>query len=219
MEAVACGQSSARGRFSMFSQFPRLWPSTAKTLLDAVGKRDPQAWDEFVWLYAGGIYQRVRRMGFQAFDAANLVQEVLTSVYLNIEKFERDGMAKKFRYWLAAILRNAARDEWRQARRRNETLGQIQSLDGVEVPGDVGSGESESNDGSNTILPCVVEVALEEARRTFSGPRWQAFWLKFSQQDRTFGDIATEVGMTEHAARQAHYYILKWLKKRLVGKS
>lgn len=200
----------------MFTHYPHLWPSSAETksLLVAVGQRDPQAWDEFVRLYAGGIYLRLRRLGFSPQDGADLVQDVLTSIYLNIERFERDGMAKKFRHWLAAILRNAARDEWRAQARKEKLLGRclpLESFDEIATP------DEDADSDAAAILPCVVEVALEEARATFKGHRWMAFWARFSGKDVPFAQIAAELSITEHAARQAHYYVLSWLKKRLTA--
>jgi hypothetical protein len=90
--------------------------STPASLLERLrqpGER--QAWDRFVDLYTPLIYSWTCRMGLQANDAADLVQEVFIVLWHKMAEFRYDPQ-RSFRAWLRTVMVNKAHD----LRRRRE---------------------------------------------------------------------------------------------------
>lgn len=84
------------------------FPETVDSLIVRV--RDPSnraAWDQFERLYRPVIFRIARAKGLQHADALDLVQQVLLSVALAIERFEKQDDEVRFRHWLSRITRNA----------------------------------------------------------------------------------------------------------------
>lgn len=84
------------------------FPETRHSLLVGLRRRDEDAWAQFVEIYNPLLWRVVRKQGLNEPDAADVVQEVLLSVYKSIETFERGRQTGSFRAWLATIARNTA---------------------------------------------------------------------------------------------------------------
>src|SRR5947209_11513540 len=81
---------------------------------------DQQAWQEFVDLYTPLLYQWARRAGLQDPDAADLLQDVFTSLVQKLPEFHYDRQ-KSFRAWLRTVTLNQWRDN--RKRRGRQPLG------------------------------------------------------------------------------------------------
>jgi RNA polymerase sigma-70 factor (ECF subfamily) len=95
---------------------PEGMPDTPVSLLQRLrSPADRDAWDRFVELYAPLLYHWVRRTGLQEADAADLVQDVMAVLVVQMPRFERrrDG---SFHAWLKAVVMNARRDQLRRQR-------------------------------------------------------------------------------------------------------
>ncbi len=97
--------------------------SISSTLLDQLRARRPEAWQRLVLLYGPVIYHWCRRSSLAAEDAADVVQEVLSAVFLHLPGFRRDRPQDSFSGWLAAITRNKVRERYRRRQGRAEARG------------------------------------------------------------------------------------------------
>src|SRR5690242_12144569 len=91
-------------------------PSLLERLREAPER---EAWEKFVDLYTPLFFAWTRRLGLNAHDGADLVQDLFTIVVEKIPQFEYDPR-KSFRAWLQTILINRWRN--RRRRRRAESL-------------------------------------------------------------------------------------------------
>src|SRR5438874_1758907 len=88
--------------------------STPRSLLQQLRQPDqPRAWEQFVDLYTPLLLLWARRLGLQADDAADLVQEVFVVLVQKLPEFQYDSEKKNFRGWLRTICFNKWRDRQR----------------------------------------------------------------------------------------------------------
>lgn len=84
------------------------FPETSESLIVQVRDRSNRAaWELFEQLYRPVIFRIARAKGLQHADALDLVQQVLFSVSLAIDRFEKQNDDVRFRNWLGRITRNA----------------------------------------------------------------------------------------------------------------
>src|SRR5438067_1264508 len=83
---------------------------------------DREAWDRFVELYAPLMSSWTGRMGLQASDAHDLVQNVFVTLLRELPRFSYDP-SRSFRGWLRTLVINHWRD---MCRRRTTALRQGQ---------------------------------------------------------------------------------------------
>src|SRR5438876_4447688 len=89
--------------------------STPVSLLERLRRpAEPEAWGRFVHLYTPLLYYWSRRAGLQPSDAADLVQDVLTTLVQKLPEFRYDEH-KSFRAWLRTVTLN----KWRDRRKRH----------------------------------------------------------------------------------------------------
>src|SRR5262249_40206105 len=101
--------------------FARLWfrgngvmHTTSASLLERLrGPTDEAAWTRFVQLYTPLLYFWARHLGLQPNDAADLVQDVLTTLVQKLPEFVYD-QNQSFRSWLRTLTLN----RWRNNQRR-----------------------------------------------------------------------------------------------------
>jgi len=182
--------------------------TTSPTLLQQVrDSGDQAAWRRFVDLYTPLLFYWGRRRGLQAGDAADLVQEVLSSLVRTLREFDYRP-DKSFRNWLRTVTHHKFLDRVRKRQEHGR-----------------GGDDTSINDPADSDDDCFEEReyrqylhrrALEVARRDFSDATWQACWLSVTT-DRSAMDIAQELGMTEGAVYAAKCRILKRLREELAG--
>ena len=86
-------------------------PTTRLSLLVRLrDAHDRLAWEQFVGLYAPLVYGFARKKGLQDADAADIAQDVLTSVAQQMRQWEYDPQRGSFRGWLFTIARNRLRN-------------------------------------------------------------------------------------------------------------
>src|SRR5436190_2152048 len=124
---------------------------TSASLLRRLRRPDAAAWERFVDLYTPLIYFWALRMGLQAPDAADLVQDVFATLVEKMPTFEHYA-GRSFRAWLRTVTQNRWRDHCRRkaAALRGAT---DHGLNGVAVPDglqDVWAGRA----WRRTIGPC-----------------------------------------------------------------
>lgn len=185
--------------------------STSVSLIERVQAREPNAWQRFSDLYTPLVYTWARRGGLQDSDACDVVQEVFRGVLLGIDRFEPHKESASFRSWLWTITRNQVRLVFR---RRSNTLQLSPEPATVELPtmpGYFASDEAPADAESDRDL---VRRALGAIQADFSPTTWQAF-EQMSLQNRSAGEAAAMLGLSENAIRQAKFRVLQRLRQEL----
>src|SRR5262245_58872999 len=92
--------------------------TTSVSLLERVRRPgEAKAWERFVELYTPLLYHWARSVGLQDQDAADLVQDVLTSLVRKMPEFTYDP-GRSFRAWLRTVTLNQWRDNGKSRARR-----------------------------------------------------------------------------------------------------
>jgi RNA polymerase sigma-70 factor (ECF subfamily) len=169
---------------------------------------DPEAWAQFVTLYAPVIFSWGRRAGLQEADAADLVQEVLVTLLRVLPTFTYDRH-KSFRRWLRTVTLN----NWRRRRKHpagRPVNGPGGELDPVAVPDDLEAfWETEYQQH-------LVQQALRIMRTDFEETTWKACW-EVVVSDRPAAEVAAELGLTVGAVYAAKFRVVNRLRRELEG--
>jgi hypothetical protein len=96
---------------------------TSSSLLAGLRNEDGEAWSRLVQIWTPLIYGYCRKRGFGPDDAEDIVQTVLVKIFNGFSGFERDGVGKRFRYWVMAIVRNEIADFCRRNSHRPPAVG------------------------------------------------------------------------------------------------
>jgi RNA polymerase sigma-70 factor (ECF subfamily) len=181
--------------------------STPASLLQRLRRpEEGAAWTDFVRLYTPLLYAWARRTGLSDPDAADLLQDVFTTLLRELPRFEYRP-AQSFRAWLHTVLLN----HWRmRQRRRSPHSVPSEQLDGV-------AGEADPD------LPGEAEERRELVRRAlaiietdFLPPTWQAF-RQVVLLGRRPAEVAEELGLSVNAVYLARSRVLRWLREQLTG--
>src|SRR6185436_10592471 len=84
---------------------------------------DAEAWSQFVRLYLPLVYEYLRRRGLQDADAADVAQNVLTSIAAAMPGFVYDPGRGSFRGWLLTVTRSRAVEWWQRERKQAAVSG------------------------------------------------------------------------------------------------
>jgi RNA polymerase sigma-70 factor, ECF subfamily len=186
--------------------------SVSSTLLDQLRARRPEAWERFVQFYSPIIYRWCRRSGLAADDAADVFQEVLSTVMLHLPDFRRDRSEGSFSGWLAAITRNKVRDHYRRrygkAEARGGSTAQRRMSELAQPPEP--SAESIRPDAESDAF--LSRRVLETIRAEFEPRTWDAFW-QTAVDGRPPAHVATDLGMNVAALYTAKSRVLRRLRQ------
>lgn len=183
-------------------------PTTRPSLLARIGANSPEAWGEFVDLYAPLVYGFARRRGLQDADAADLTQEVLRAVFAAAGQLRYDPARGVFRAWLHTVTRNKLTD-WSRARRRRPVATGDSNANAALA--EVASPAEPDPDWDREYERRVFAWAAEQVRPGFREPTWRAFWLT-AVEGRTGEEAARELGLTAGAVQVAKCRVLARLK-------
>jgi RNA polymerase sigma-70 factor, ECF subfamily len=182
--------------------------TTSTSLLQHVrNSGDHDAWQRFVQLYTPVLYSWTRRMGLQAQDAADLVQDVFVVLLKQLPQFSYDRH-KSFRAWLRTILVN----KWRDRQRHDAVIG-IAAGDatlGLTNPPD------ELDLDAEEYRQYLVSRAMEIMVGSFQPVTWRACWENVVG-GRDAEDVARELGITVNAVYVAKSKVLRRLRQELNG--
>ena len=190
-------------------------PATPASLLLRLRDR-PRAsdWNRFVDIYGPVIYGWARRKRLQAHDAADLMQEVLTSVVGTVGRWQSDQRRGPFRAWLCTVAKNKLCDYWRAAPRRvrgsgdpgvQQLLEQLEARDGVPEP-----------DWDENYRGEVLGRVLRYLRPQFSERTWTVF-ERLVLDDARPEKVSAELGMTLNAVYVAKSRVIARLRAELEG--
>ena len=203
--------SGTRGRISQTAYPPcdqlNMHSTSPTLLLRLRNPADQIAWRQFVELYTPLLFYWARRRGMQSSDAADLVQDVLSTLIQKLPDFEYQ-LGRSFRNWLRTVTVN----KWRDRQRKRLELG---------VGGDEGpqlEAESPTDDcfEEREYRQYLYQRALEVVRRDYNESTWEACWQAITT-DKSAAEIGAALGLTEGAVYAAKCRILKRLREDLAG--
>ena len=169
---------------------------------------DTNAWERFVDLYTPLLYFWACRMGLQASDAADLVQDVFATLVQKLPSFDLDEQ-KNFRAWLRTVTLNRWRDH---CRRKAAALrgGNDAELDDLAVP-DPARAVWETE-----YRQYVLRQALDLLKAEFQAPTWKAFW-GLVVEGKPAAAVGAEVGLSTVAVYSAKARVLRRLREEFAG--
>ena len=202
---------SANGSKPMDSSLGPSNSSTSLTLLERVRLRDEDAWRRFVDLYGPLVYSWCRRLGLDADDSQDVVQNTFGTVASRIDAFRPDRSYGTFRGWLWTIARHEAIEHFRRVQRSPKPVGGTDMqvwLANVPRQCPEGRHNSQAEDERIGLLRRAVQVI----RRDFQAQTWVAF-ERTAMRGESAANVAEDLGMTKRAVRQAKYRVLQRLRE------
>lgn len=183
--------------------------TTSISLLSRVSDTsDAEAWGRFVELYAPMIHLWGVKQGLREADAADLVQDILTTLVTKLPDFKYDKNLR-FRGWLYRITLNRARD-WYRRKENQQSIG-LESF-AESIAGDACEGVFEEKEYQQFLVLRIREIMQGE----FEESTWQAFWLNVAD-GKSAPEISALLGMSENAVRLAKFRVLKRLRAEFDG--
>ena len=188
--------------------------STSSGLLGRVKAGESDAWERLVELYGPTVYRWCRQCGVAADDAADVCQEVFSSVASAVGRFRREKPGDSFRGWLWTVTRNKARDHFRRRAGEPHARGGSDYRDFLAALPAAASQSSGSSEPPTDHA--LVRRALEVVRKEVEPSSWQAFW-RTAVEGHSSAQVARDLGLTPSAVRQAKYRLLRRLRQELEG--
>ncbi|MEM0897146.1 MAG: sigma-70 family RNA polymerase sigma factor [Verrucomicrobiota bacterium] len=189
---------------------------TSKTLLFRI--RDPgdgQAWGTFSQVYTPLVFYFCRKRGLNEADAADIVQDVMTSIARSITRFTYDPERGTFRSWLYTITRNRLAKHFRKSAQSPKALSQsaVTRL----------ADESENDPGSESLWEeeyrrHLFQWAAENVRGEFQSQTWGAFW-RTAVEHAPAADVARELNMKLGAVYTARSRVMARLREKIASVS
>jgi RNA polymerase sigma-70 factor (ECF subfamily) len=181
---------------------------TPASLLERLRRPEEGAWPRFVDLYSPLLYFWACRMGLQAADAADLVQDVFAILLQKFPAFSYDTN-KSFRSWLRTVTLNRWHDNQRRKTAALRHAGPA-GLEDVAVPPEA---EALWDKGYRDHL---VSRAAEVMKGEFQPATWQAFWA-LTVEGKSGAEVAAELGLSVDAVYAAKSRVLRRLRQELDG--
>ena len=169
---------------------------------------DEKAWERFVSLYTPLIFYWARRTGLQQSDASDLVQDVLTKVFLKLPELSYDR-SKSFRGWLRKVTLN----RYREIGRRKSSRAENASASFIEKLVPVQQAESTWDIDYAKLL---VAQAMEGMQNDFDAATWQALQLVMKNHE-TVDQAAKTSGVSAWTIYSARSRLMKRLRDELDG--
>lgn len=168
--------------------------------------QDTVAWNRFVELYTPLIYYWARKMGLQTSDAADLVQEVMTTLVKKLPDFRLDPN-KSFRGWLRTVTIN----KYRELRRRKEIkVVDASTSEFSNIP------DHASNFWDTHYPTYLIARAMELAEPLFGPPTWRAL-SDYLQGGCPASEAANRHGVSIWTVYSAKSRLLAHLREQLDG--
>jgi RNA polymerase sigma-70 factor (ECF subfamily) len=182
---------------------------TPASLLERLRRpADREAWDRFVEIYTPLLWLWAGRMGLQASDAADLVQDVFVTLLRTLPEFRYDS-SRSFRRWL----RTLAANRWRDLCRRRAVAGR----QGREpLPEELAGPDPSEAVWEEEYRQHLATRVLRLMQAEFQPTTWQACW-RIVVEGRSPAEVARELGITLAAAYAAKARVLHRLREELAG--
>ncbi|NND98029.1 MAG: RNA polymerase sigma factor [Pirellulaceae bacterium] len=188
-------------------------PQTRATLLLRLRDRgDGDAWSAFVRDYGPMIYRFVRSRGLQDADAADVVQDVMRSVGLAIDRLDYQKEKGGFRAWLFTITRNKL-STYFEKRNRMGPIGNDTAQH--EMLGQASSDRSELDEQWELEhRRQLAAMAMETLKPTIEQKTWAAFELT-AIQGRSAQEAGETIGLSKGAVYVARSRVTAKLRSEI----
>jgi RNA polymerase sigma-70 factor (ECF subfamily) len=182
--------------------------TTSPSLLERLRiPREGQAWERFVDLYSPLIFQWARQTGLQEADAADIVQEMMASIFHLMPQFQyRPG--RSFRGWLFTLTRNKSVDQLRKNFRLHSQPIPQELSGNLPDPGDLISEEE--------YRTYLLRRTLEWMRTEFPSPSWEICWQHVVEAVPAH-EVASNFGVTTNYVYLTKSRIFRRLRQELAG--
>ncbi|MGJ8726423.1 MAG: RNA polymerase sigma factor [Roseibacillus sp.] len=184
---------------------------TRETLLLRLRRpEDQESWAEFTEIYTPLLYGYCQKREISHADTADIIQDVMRSVSIAMEKFEYDPARGKFKGWLFTAVRHAVGKHFRKASRRPLSIAETAMLQSLDERVDNSQEEEWETDYQRQLLSWAVEKVKPE----FNPRIWQAFEAT-ALNERPPDEVAAEMGMTKNAIAVAKSRVLQRLREKV----
>ena len=183
---------------------------TSVSLLHRARANDPDAWRRLVFLYRPLVLFWAGRDGLAGADAEDVAQDVFRAAAGGLAGFRRDRPGDTFRGWLRVIARRRVLAHQAAAARQPRAAGgsvalrRLQAVPAADDPADDPPAE----------VGALYRRAVELVKGEFEDRTWQMFWRVTADGSRP-AEVATELGVTPAAVRQARSRVLRRLKEEV----
>jgi RNA polymerase sigma-70 factor (ECF subfamily) len=188
---------------------------TSLSLLDKLARRpDSASWARLVDLYSPLLRDWLCRYRIQPSDSDDLVQEVLSTVYRELPRFEHNQRPGAFRSWLRTILVHRLQGFWRSQRNHPGATGDSEFARQL--------GQLADRDSSLSRLwneqhdRYVVNRVLALVRPKVTPTTWEAF-RRQSLEGIPAHEVAGDLGMSVAAVYAAKSRVLRMLRQEVAG--
>ncbi|MEM9941240.1 MAG: sigma-70 family RNA polymerase sigma factor [Planctomycetota bacterium] len=172
-------------------------PETRATLLLRLrDRRDDNAWSEFLHDYGPMLYRFVRSRGLQDADAADLVQDVLRSVGMAIDRLDYQKEKGGFRAWLFTITRNKLSTFFTKRQRMGPTANDTAQF---EMLNQASSGPNELDEQwEREHQRQLMAIAVATMKPQIEPKTWSAFELT-AMNGMSAADAGAQLSMSAGA--------------------
>jgi len=176
----------------------------ADSALIARARHDRAAFGELYRVYVRRVYAFCRAHSRTGEEAEDLTAQTFERALAAIGRYEDRG--GRFSSWLLRIAANAAVDRARRSGHEKPMNEEVMAEDGAARPTQEGTARWVEDWEQSTWVKAHMATLPEDQRRVVR--------LRF-YDDRSFGDVATEMGRSEGAVKQLAQRALKALRARM----
>jgi RNA polymerase sigma-70 factor (ECF subfamily) len=184
--------------------------ATSTSLLRRAVAREPDAWERIVTIYSPLVHHWCRQAGIPEHDVQDVSQDVFAAVSASLATFRSDRPGTTFRAWMRGIARHKLLHYF-QGRGEPAAGGTAAHMRLQEVP--IPPDPLELSEAPADVAG-VFHRAVSLVRDQFEERTWRAFW-RVAVEDRSPAEVATELGITANAVRQAKSRVLRRLKEEM----
>lgn len=183
---------------------------TRRSLIEQVGQHQPDAWQEFVAVYAPFIRGYLHRVGIREADIDDVQQDVMHVLARELPGFQHNQRTGAFRTWLRNIVAN------RLSSFRRSNSHRIQAVGGSEFVQVANQLKDESSDLSRIWdaehQQHVVQSLIQLVVGRFNENTITAFRETFLYE-RSIDEVAAQMDMSVNAVVIARCRVLKKLRE------
>jgi len=188
-------------------------PLTRATLLLRLrDTADTEAWEAFLRDYGPMLYRFIRSRGLQDADAADVVQDVLRSVGMAIDRFDYAKEKGGFRAWLFTITRNKLSTYFEKRKRASPTANDTAQLELLKQESAGRDELHETRDREHQRQ--IAAKAMRLLQPTIEPNTWMAFTMT-AVDGMTAEDVATRLSMSKGAVYVARSRVTAKLRNEV----
>lgn len=183
---------------------------TSSSLIQRLKSReDEDAWEEFCALYQPLLEQYVRRTGVPAADVADVVQNLLLSVYSALPQFEyQRGYKGGFRGYLFQCIRSKVMDYWRSRKRRAPHVSLIEECDPSEA-------DPQTDMWDRQYTEYFLQKSFEAVRPSIPDETWELFLASLKGDPDFTEDWSRRLGISSQAVHSRVFRVVEKLREHV----